>query len=197
MHEVPAPPLQQCDTCQKEKAKSFIPKIKRFLRKVHCDCNDGLEQLEKGLTPKLKYLSFGCQCLVCGIQFESQRNLDSHISKVHNKNLDEVQYKFVKKSLHYITHPVRYGPPLNLLSNHGQNSLVWEPFRPLKLLKISKVHEEKKAICKVGIAKKRGRNSHISAVHGGKKPLKCSICNVMFCHGYTLKKHISAVHEAC
>ena len=132
-----------------------------------------LESLEQGLTPKLKPLSFGCKCLICGIQFQSQRNLDSHISKVHNKNLYYVQCRFVRKSINFITHPTRYGPPLNLLSNRGQksqeqkiqgfeenywskqleksrdlgiprqNSLV---FRPLKLLKTSTVHEEKKSI---------------------------------------------------
>ena len=125
---------------------------------------------KSGFTPISKQLS---QCLICGNRFLSQRNLDSHISKVHNKNLYYVQCRFVRKSINFITHPTRYGPPLNLLSNRGQksqeqkiqgfeenywskqleksrdlgiprqNSLV---FRPLKLLKTSTVHEEKKSI---------------------------------------------------
>ena len=167
--------------------------------KEGCDCDDSLkshisavhegkkplELMEQGFTPISKQLSFGCQCLICGNRFLSQRNLDSHISKVHNKNLYYVQTRFVRKSINFITHPTRYGPPLNLLSNRGQksreqkiqgfeenywskqleksrdfgiprqNSLV---FRPLKLLKTSTVHEEKKVFkgpnCKGGFAKK-------------------------------------------
>ena len=147
-----------------------------------------LESLEPGFTPISKQLS---QCRICGTRFLSQRNLDSHISKVHNKNFYYVQCRFVKKSINFITHPTRYGPPLNLLSNHGQksrkqkipgsgfeenprskgleksrdfgiprqNSLDREPFRPLKLLKNSTVHEEKKS----------DQKSHISAVHEGNK----------------------------
>ena len=172
--------------------------------KEGCDCDDSLkshisavhegkkplESLEQGFTPISKQLSFGCRC---GNRFLSQRNLDSHISNVHNKNLYYVQCRFVRKSINFITHPIRYGPPLNLLSNYGQKS--WEqkipgsgfeenplgkgleksrePFRPLKLLKTPKVYEEKKVfkcpICKVGFTKKGDQKSHISTVHEGNK----------------------------
>ena len=203
MAEGPTLPLQQCDTCQKEGNCDCNDRLESHISAVH-EGKKPLESLEPGLTPISKQLSFGCQCLICGNRFLSQRNLDSHIAKIHNENLYYVQCRFVRKSINFITHPTRYGPPLNLLSNHGQksreqkilgsgfqenpgsqglkktkdlgiarqNSLVWEPFRPLKLLKISTVHEEKKAfkcrICKVRFAKKG-----ISSVHEGKKPLKC------------------------
>ena len=196
----PAPPLQQCHTCQKEGNCDCDDKLKSYISAVH-EGKKPLESLEPGFTPISKQLS---QCLICGNRFLSKRNLDSHKSNVHNKNLYYVQCRFVRKSINFITHPTRYGPPLNLLSNHGQksrkqkipgsgfeenpgckgleksqdfgiprqNSLVGKPFRPLKLLKLSKVHEEKKTfkcrICKVRFAKKS-----ISSVHEGKKPLKC------------------------
>ena len=158
-----------------------------------------MELLEPGFTPISKQLS---QCRICGTRFLSQRNLDSHISKVHNKNLYYVHCRFVRKSINFITHPTRYGPPLNLMSNYGQKS--WEqkipgsgfeenplgkglekfrePFRPLKLLKTSKVYEEKKVfkcpICKFGFAKKG-----ISPFDEGKQLLKCPKCRARFCYG--------------
>ena len=196
MAEGLALPLQQCG----KEGCDCDDSLKSHISAVH-EGKKPLELLEQGFTPISKQLSFGCQCLICGNRFLSQRNLDSHIAKRHNKNLYYVQCRFVRKSINFITHPTRYGPPLNLLSSHGQksreqkipgsgfeenywskqleksrdfgipkqNSLV---FRPLKLLKTSKVHEEKKVfkcrICKIGFAKKG-----ISSVHEGKKPLKC------------------------
>ena len=184
----PALPFQQCDTCQKEGNCDCDDKLKSYISAVH-EGKKPLESLEPGFTPISKQLS---QCLICGNRFLSKRNLDSHKSNVHNKNLYYVRCRFFRKSINFITHPTRYGPPLNLLSIHGQKSREqkipgsgfeenpWskgleksrEPFRPLKLLKISTVHEEKKVfkcrICKVGFAKKG-----ISSVHEGKKPRKC------------------------
>ena len=49
-----------------------------------------------------------------------------------------------------------------------------------------------KAICK---SFPFGLKNHISLVHEGKKPFKCSICNVRFAQNQGLKKHIAAVHE--
>ena len=55
----------------------------------HISEKKALESLNTkwGLTTKFKPLSFGCKWLICGIQFEFLRNLDSQISNIHNKNL--------------------------------------------------------------------------------------------------------------
>ena len=197
MAKGPALRLEQCDTCQMEGNCDCDDRLKSHISAVH-EGKKPLESMEQGFTPISKQLSFGCQCLICGNRFLSQRNLDSHISKVHNKNLYYVQTRFVRKSINFITHPTRYGPPLNLFSNYGQKS--WEqnipgsgfeenplgkglekfrePFRPLKLLKTPKVYEEKKVfkcpICKVGFTK------NISSVDEGKQLLKCPKCEARF-----------------
>ena len=37
--------------------------------------------------------------------------------------------------------------------------------------------------------------SHIDAIHGGKKPHKCSICDRSFAGKDKLKRHVNSVHQ--
>ena len=64
---------------------------------------------------------------------------------------------------------------------------------------ISAVHEGKKpfkcTICDKSFGRKSHMELHISAVHEEKKPFKCLLCKEGFTRKENLQKHISSVHE--
>ena len=51
-------------------------------------------------------------------------------------------------------------------------------------------------ICQISFQKLRDHRAHITAFQGGKKYIKCCVCDAKFSYGNfrTLKRHISAVH---
>ena len=65
---------------------------------------------------------------------------------------------------------------------------------------ISAVHEGKKpfkcTICDKRFGRKSHMELHISAVHEEKKPFKCLLCNKGFTRKENLQSHISLVHES-
>ena len=63
---------------------------------------------------------------------------------------------------------------------------------------IDAIHEGKKphkcSICDHSCTTKTNLKHHFTAVHEGKKPHKCSICDQSFALKYQLKKHADLVH---
>ena len=55
--------------------------------------------------------------------------------------------------------------------------------------------EQKCHICERTFTFKKSLDSHIEAVHGGKKPYKCNICDQCFTQSSGLNGHVERVHE--
>ena len=112
------------------------------------------------------------ECSICNTQLSSKRNLENHISGVHDGT----------KSFHC--------------------SLCSKSFAQNATLKqhIKAVHEGKKPFqceqCQLRFKTKVNLNNHIARVHSGDTPFKCSFCFAGFNSAKSLTRHMGLVHES-
>ena len=85
----------------------------------------------------------------------------------------------------------------NAIKRTGANVVIMQPRSMKKHITI--VHKGEKpfkcSICNYSASRKQHLDMHITSVHEGKKPFKCSICAGNFNTNAYLKKHIKVVHE--
>ena len=85
----------------------------------------------------------------------------------------------------------------NAIKRTGANVVILQPRSMKKHITI--VHEGEKpfkcSICNYSASTKQHLDMHITSVHEVKKTFKCSICDARFGRSHHLKSHVASVHE--